>query len=147
MRTFGPAARAVLAVLGMRRHAIAANQEFLTARLNERGIEIERTALRHILKRLEEAGKIVKITSVHGGVAYVLPRNLKRPGYRRGLEDFPKLDIRLQAEWPEKKVRRRKERAVRRWQDILVTRGGHDHRPNRKCPKCGVITPKIWLAK
>jgi hypothetical protein len=145
MRTPGPAARAILEIVDSGTGAMAPNREFLAARLKERGFAVERTALHHILRRLEDRGEIVSVKSPSGGVSYTRPRNLDRPSYRIALEDVPSLDIRRKSEWSEKKVKLRNQRAVRRWQDKVVERSGHDHRPNRRCPRCGTVTPEIRL--
>jgi hypothetical protein len=125
---------------------ISANFEYLQARLSERGMEVEKTALYHVLDRLIEKGELERVKTEDGGAVYTRPSVLLRtPGLASVLPGTPAMKVRQRASTSDRAYELRSEKAIIRGQDRMVARGAHDHRPNHKCPVCGVITPKIYL--
>jgi Fe2+ or Zn2+ uptake regulation protein len=96
MRTSGPTARAVLEILDPERGGVfAPTFGFIVLKLEDRGIDAEKTALYHILRRLREDGKIVRIKTKDGGALFVHSEYLHRfPQVVASMSDSPALSIR-----------------------------------------------------
>lgn len=152
MRTPGPTARAILQILDPAKGGVVApTSGFIVLKLKEKGIQVEKTALYHILARLIDSGKVVRTETADGGALYSRTEILARfPQMVPSLRDAPALHVRRGRTTSERVVENRFKRRIRRWQDAAVQRGAHDHRdPSRPCPVrgCWAWPPKAALRK
>ncbi len=143
MRTLGATARTVLRILDLGTGAMAVPYEFIRSELEKQGIQAEKTALYHILKRLRNKGEIALVKTTDGGALYTRPANLSRvPGFASILANTPALRARHRAETSDRALALREKKAISKWQNESVPKGAHDHRdPSRPCPRCSDWLP------
>lgn len=144
-RNLTKAERAVLEVLERGTGAAAMPFVLLREEIGKRGTSIPQRSLHRTLSRLIAEKIVTKVPTEDGGTLYVRTATLDlNPTYAAAIADAPARRVPHRTTTSPKTVKRREAMKVRRWQDEIVRRGGHDHRSlDRPCHLCGDWPPPM----